>query len=451
MKTRGKMLLLYVICLLIISCKKNTGNEPSEISTSRIPDNRSRIAALTKEVAEVLQQVYADIGSCNEVFAAIFSGYYEDERVLLKDLLNPAGSELYRAPAFQIFKVDTGRFRKKFCEIIEKGNYPLLNSELRYVPVRKINAAPSFHQYTVQLDDAVVGVLSGGQLISIYFPYSENFANFKLDESIPPDNKLAIIKKPTLVHTDRDADFAPGKAPYYCPGKPNNLCYINVNVDDNYAEARPTHIVTIGARIRESLEAAVTKPELVSRVYHGSSKLVRQMDKLISFTGNGGGSEIKVCRINGYLRRTDEQISDFAGDIVTLYYTRADISKKRWKRVYSIWDPNWNYQDIEQIYAVYEDDNNAVKTISGALTTTLSLPANLGKAEGDIGFKIQVTTQDEIITQRKLDRKSYFRDGQNNQGWGFLPDPNDFHIGVKDWPVIDGGSIWQYTIPYRIY
>jgi hypothetical protein len=107
------------------------------------------------------------------------------------------------------------------------------------------------------------------------------------------------------------------------------------------------------------------------------------MDKLISFTGNGGGSEIKVCRINGFLKVQDEQITDFAGAVTTVHNTRADSRKKRWKRLFSVWDPNWNYQDIEQIYAVYEDDNMGSKTITGSLTTTVNLPGKIGKKEGE--------------------------------------------------------------------
>ena len=67
---------------------------------------QAQVAAVTKEVAEVLQQVYADRQAYIEVNAAIFRGHYYDERILLKDLL----------------KRDTGSFRRKFCEIIEKGN-----------------------------------------------------------------------------------------------------------------------------------------------------------------------------------------------------------------------------------------------------------------------------------------------------------------------------------------
>jgi hypothetical protein len=288
--------------------------------------------------------------------------------------------------------------------------------------------------------------------LAIYFPYSENFANSAIVATLPVNSKFEVMFRPVVVNTDREADEVPGREPYYClTGGVNNVCYRNILVNDAFAEQRATHIVTIGAEIHQPDTNPVLKSEMVTRAYHGTSRLTRQMDKLISFTGNGGGSEIKVCRINSFLKTTEEHITDFAGDIVTVHYTRADIRKQRWKRVFSVWDPNWNYQDIEQIYAVYEDDNKGSKTFSGTLKTTISLPGKLGKGEGDVGYKIVVSSQDEIITQRKMDRKSYLRDGLNNQGWGFIEDGADFLPAKANWPVFDGGSIWQYTFPYRIF
>lgn len=452
MKTQNRLLVLYVILMMAVACKKKLGDDHPVIPSPVFSDSRNKIAAVTKEVSEILEQVYEDDLAYSEVNAAIYSGYYEDERVLLKDLLFPETSDLYKNEKFKQSKANTGSFRRRFCEILEKGAYPLLSAELSPVLNKRIPSLPYVISNESQIgNETTASVLSSGQPVSIYFPYSENFINI-LNDSFPTNSKLAILKKATIVYTDREADSAPARAPYYCPGGgPGNVCYTNLTIDDAFAESRITHIVTIGANIRDASETDVAKTELVNRIYHGSSKLTRQMDKLISFTGNGGGSEIKVCRINGYLKRTDEHVTDFAGDVVTVYYTRADIRKKRWKRVFSVWDPNWSYQDIEQVYAVYEDDNIGSKTITGSFTTTLNLTGKLGQVEGNLGFKIEVLSQDEIITQRKLDRKSYFRDGLNNQGWGFLSDPNYFLAVSKDWPVYDGGSVWQYTLPYKIY
>jgi hypothetical protein len=436
---------------MTISCKKKLGEENPIISPD-ISDSRNRIAAVTKEVSDILEKVYEDNRAYSEVNAAIYSGYYEDERVLLKDLLFPETSDLYRSANFRAFKVDTGIFRKRFCEIIEKGRYPLISSELAKAMRKKIATSPLIvANEVIIVNDTAPSILSAQQPLSIYFPYSENFVSIQTNDSFPLNGKLAMMKKATIVYTDREADSAPGREPYICSGGGGSLCYRDVTVDDDFAEIRPAHIITFGADIHDVSDNEIPKTELVSRIYHGSSKLTKQLDKLISLTGNGGGSEIKVCRINGYLNKRDEQITNFEGDVVTVYYTRADIRKRRWKRVFSVWDPNWNYQDIEQIYAVYEDDTQGSKTLTGSLTTTMDLPAKFGKVVGDLGFKIEVLSQDEIITQRKLDRKSYFRDGLNNQGWGFLSDANDFLPVSKDWPVLDGGSIWQYTLAYRIY
>lgn len=442
--------MIYSLLLLTVACRKNLTDNVTLEPHNDLAERQVRVAALTKEVSRALEEVYRDNKACAEVSAAILSGYYTDERVLLKDLLLPAASPLYKTENFRKMNVDTGVFSKRFCEIIERGDYPLLSSELQRVPLLKKSANTTAVSSDAILPVDYVSVFSGSQLISVYFPYSENFTNLADVSKLAPDNKIAIMLKPTIVYTDRDGDAGPGRDAYYCPGSPGNICYRDVLVDDAYAEKNPTHIITVGADIQPAAPVAVPKNDLVTRIYSGACRLTRQMDKFISFTGNGGGSEIKVCRINAYLRRADEHISDFSGDIVTLNFSRGDIRNKRWKRVYTVWDPNWNYQDIEQIYAVYEDDNMGSASFSGSLTTNLTLPGKLGKAEGKIGFGIEVKTQDEIITQRKLDRKSYLRDGYNNQGWGFYADADDFLTG-KDWPIFDGGAIWQYTLPYRIY
>jgi hypothetical protein len=423
-----KIKLIAISLLVLTACKKEF-TKPEHIV---LQSQQSRVAAVTKEVAEILQQVYTDQKAYMEVNAAIFRGHYCDERILLKDLL----------------KVDTSRFKHKFCEILEKGNYPIVTSEL--ASVLKLKKGLNTAGNMVLAEDSTASVLSTVNPIAIYFPYSENFINGYTYDTVLPDNQIANLVKPTIVYSDREADTGPGKKPVFCTTSPNKLCYVDVLVNDQYAEVFPTHIVTVGAIVRTDVPA-VLKTELVTRTYHGWSRLTQQMDKLISFTGNGGGSEIKVCRINGFLKMSDEQITNFAGDVITLQYTRADIRKKRWKRVFGVWDPNWNYQDIEQVYAVYEDDTKGTRTITGSLKTTVNLPGKTGKTEGDLGFRIELTSQDEVITQRKFDRKSFLRDGMNNQGYGFIADANDFLPTGKDWPVIDGGAIWSYTFPYRIY
>jgi hypothetical protein len=442
-----KMIMRYLVLLLSlvlsIGCKKEieSGGPGSGSNPSSIP---AESAGVILEVAQVLEDVYRSRQAVDEVEAAIQSGYYLDERVLLRDLLFPETSDLYKLRIFIDRKIDTGAFRRAFCREVSEGNYPKLKSELGFL-LKERGSNNGGVASNARIENGI-SVLSGSYPVAIYFPYSENFPYSRIT-----DPRLSVPRKPTIVAADRDADNGPGKAPFFCHSNPEFTCYRDVIVNDDYAYVKATHIITTGAELNPGVSLTAPPNANVNRVYHGASKLTRQMDRLISIMGNGGGSEIKVCRINGYLRRQDEQIDDFAGDVVTLHYSRGDIRNRRWKRVYSVWDPNWNYQDIEQIYAVYEEDTKGSRTIDGSLRTSLTIPGRSGKVEGDIGFKIQISTQDEVITQRKIDRKSYFYDALNNQGWGFLPDPADFLIGNRDWPVYDGGSIWQYTFPYRVY
>src|ERR1044072_404478 len=100
MKTK----LIVFALMLFAACKKDYRSAGTTITQSR----QSQVAAITKEVAEILQQVYTDNEAYIEVNAAIYRGRYIDERIPLKNLL----------------KRDTGRFRRKFCEILNSGNYP---------------------------------------------------------------------------------------------------------------------------------------------------------------------------------------------------------------------------------------------------------------------------------------------------------------------------------------
>lgn len=444
---------ILIICL-VFSCRKDHLNSDNVIHRS--PDTpgavnkEKKIVAFNKEVANVLMQVYKNDSALIEVNATIYCGYYADERVLLKDLLNPASSGLYRSDKFLRLKTDTGIFRRTFCEIIEKNPYPLINDFLSELNTKRTNPKASVSEdYNYQGED----FFSDEMAPAIYFPYSENFFGSNEVEDLSVES-LALMERPVIVSSDREADSGIGMEPYLCGGFDEEICYREVVVDDNFVGLRNTHIVTGGAtHLSEAESEQPAQATATSRVYTGWSRLTKQMDKLISLTGNGGGSEIRVGRVSGYLKTENEQVENFTGDMVMLFFTRGEISNGRWKRVYSIWDPNWNYQDAEQIYAVYEDDTRGEKSFSGSLNTAVNIPGkpSPGNAKGEVSYKITIPTQDEIILQRKLDRASFFRAGNIDQGNGFIEDDDDFLSGNQDWPIYDGGAVWGYTMPNQIY
>ncbi|MEP7256987.1 MAG: hypothetical protein ABI687_01330, partial [Flavitalea sp.] len=416
--------------------------------------NKNKVSRidLNREIAAILERIYYYPEVYYEVNAAIYSGYYEDERVLIKDLLFPQISGLYQHKRFKVFKSIAGRFRKFFMDEVKRGKYSLTQSALGEEEQKTVVTSEGLMPGRLQgLANPLLQTLLS---TAIYFPYSDNFTvqfTSLYNEMI---SKTVSVPAATIVSADRDADAAPGREAYSCGLGAVASCYKTVTVDDAYASAKATHIITSGAE-RSVADAAIEPVSgvAISRVYHGWSKLTQQLDKLISFTGNGGGSEIKIARISGYLQTKEQQVVSFSGDIATVYYKRGDIRYQRWKRVFSVWDVDWKEDNKEQVYAVYEDDTQGTKKLKGSLTTTINLPGkpSPGKTVADISFDVSVITQDEIITQRNIDRYSYFRDAKNNQGWGYLGDTNDFLSAGKDWPVLDGGAVWSYTLPNRGY
>lgn len=440
-----KNIALLVLCVIVMAaCRKHLENGPGPAGAAEAGVSRdSLIAGINREIAMILEQVYKHDSAYAEVNAAIRCGFYADERVLLKDLLFPESSELYRTEAFGNLHSATGVFKREFEAAMTEGNYPLLAAALARESAAPVVPMTGTVSNNLLIADQRAQVLSGPTAAAIYFPYSTNF-----------EGSTSSGLSATIVAADRDANTAPGREPYHCAEGAYGVCYKEVTVDDDYAEKRPTHIVENGARPR--ITGIADNPpatEKATRVYLGWARLTRQMDALISFTGNGGGSEIKVARLSGYLKKEDEQVTSFSGDVVTLDFSRGDIRRKTWKRIFSVWDPNWTKDDSQEVFAVYEDDTKGTKTFAGTLSTTVSTggaPAR-NKAVGEISYKVQVMTQDDIITQRKYDRSSFFRDGMNNQGWGFIGDSNDFLPVNSDWPIFDGGTIWQYSMPWRMY
>ena len=191
--------------------------------------------------------------------------------------------------------------------------------------------------------------------------------------------------------------------------------YIQVLVNDDYAAANPTHRIGVnGIEGETTLFEAPPLPTAstgMSRVYVGEVICKNQYDKLISFTGNGGGSEIKFCRLSGYLKPVNGQVTTFE-DIISADISRYKIRKQNWLRLFAIWDASWNIENNEQVFAIYEEDNTNNVTFNGSLSTTLGT-GNSGSSggasvTGTIGYSITRQSQDDIIRQLKLSRSSYF-------------------------------------------
>lgn len=454
---------IALLTFALVACKKEIQIPPPDDASVVFPENDKdkKQVSVIKEVADILKSVYKNPKAYYEVNATIYSGHYADERVLLKDLLFPETSSLYKSEKFKSFKAPVGEFKKEFIDKLNKGNYPNL------IEAFGPSTSEAYRMATIIPTDTAREIFSNSNGVSIYFPYSENFGSNFSTSYFDNINTDPFGDFATIVSADREADAAPGQEPYRKKSYDDNgdivwsVEFNTVTVNDDYADLHPTHIVGVGAEPTKVMQDPPPPSTSINRVFLGWSRInnKRQYDRLISFTGNGGGSEIKVCRISGYLQFQNQQVTNFTGDQFEVSFRRREINNGTWKRVYGVWDPDWVVGNTEQIMAVYEEDTEGTGTFTGSLSTTVKVDTNT-TATASVGFSVTVKTQDELLLQSKYSRASYFGAAKSDQGWGFqLCDTRKgscrydetFLPSGQYWPKYNEGANWNFTWPYNSY
>lgn len=183
----------------------------------------------------------------------------------------------------------------------------------------------------------------------------------------------------------------------------------------------------------------------VKQVYIGDLRINdHQFDRLISFTGNGGGSEIRFTRADGYLKVDDGQVL-----LADMYFTsikevsRGDIRKSHWVNVSYEWDGDWEQDNLQQNLAIYEEDNRNNSTFNGSLSTTITAaltPVTVTAARS-VGFSISFKSDDDLIRQINYNRDVFFILNRTN-----------LEGEMKDgWPVRDKNGTVSYTLNDRTY
>lgn len=398
--------------------------------------------------------MYKDPIALYEVNAAIYSEFYEDETVLLKDLLYPEWSRLYQTEKFKARKPRTGAFRSKFIDQFNKAEYPNLRKALgNSVGQFELNGLSS---PSPNIPDTAMEIFTNSAGVNIYFPYSENFGSNFTPTWFDNINHPEWGPLATIVTADREADTGPGQQPFrvFRNGK-GEIRYRTVTVSDSYANSNMTHIIGIGAEpalIQQPPPPA--PPPGVNRVYIGEVKCNYNHDKFISSQGRGGGNDVQIMRISGYLQNVNSQVTTWSGDIIPMKFKRKDVRDKRFKRTLSIWDADWRSDNFEQVLVIYEDDDNITKTITETLSTTLNLDPILTVGT-TITTNVTIPNADVIMRQMKISRNGYFATAWFDQGWGYRPDltflpPNSAH----GWAIYEGantGSLVSWTWPYSVF
>lgn len=462
---KSKIITTFILCTSILSCKKDFSAtsliDKGKLDQSKVyrypnTEKEKQLVRNLELVSIVLKELYKNQSNIKIVNAAVFSKIYSDESILLKDLIFYNNSQLNKNKEFQNYckkwELSLEKFSTEFWEKAKNLNSPNFDFFLR-------NLNNTYSSSNSNLQNASQNSNSGdgnsyGDQVTVYFPYSENF------EPVIEGEYYAPIT--SLVTATADADEGWGELPYYINGV--FQYYIPVVVNDDYAYANPTHIIGLNGVEPYDIIASSTPPPPVAppgvnRVYVGDGLCRIQYDRFISFTGNGGGSEIKYCRLSGYLQPINGQVSSFQ-DIISVNFSRNEIRNEYWRNLSAIWDDDWVNTDIEQVFAIYEEDNTNTKTFNGSLATTVSVPATstapAGNSTGTIGFSVTVQSQDEIIRQLKITRNSYFSGAYQDQGLGYSGNTLFLPLPIQHgWPFYDAkpsvGANVGWTWPYNIY
>lgn len=445
-----------IFLLFLFSCKKEIQSinenvktlDESKIYKRPTTEKEKLLVENLGKVTDIFKELYKNESNIKLVNAAIYSRAYTDESVLLKDLIYPTEGIIIQNKKFNVLTTKWGvsinAFANNFWNEVKKKNDKPLEAFLDKLVTENTSLLSSSSS---ENDPAYQ--------VTVYFPYSEEFA-------APDDGYFSPIT--SLVTATADADEGWGYLPFY-DNSGILQYYIQVLVNDEYALANPTHI--IGVNGIEPDPVAYEAPPLptattgASRVFVGEVVSKLFYDRLISFTGNGGGNEIRIGRINGYLAPVNGQITSFSNDIISAHITRFNIFFKNWKTLMSAWDFNWAPQNLEQVFAVYEEDNMNTKTFNGSLNTTLSNSGgNSGNATvtGNINYSVTITSQDEIIRQLKMSRNAYFTSAFEDQGHGYSP--NDTFLPLPfthGWPTYEvnyytkAGADFGWIMPYKLF
>jgi hypothetical protein len=169
-------------------------------------------------------------------------------------------------------------------------------------------------------------------------------------------------------------------------------------------------------------------------------KCTKQYDRLISISGNGGGSEVRFTRSDGFLKVADGQVQADSYIVGEGSISRKNIKDPVFVSYDVEWDGDWEPTNIEQNLAIYEEDNRNTVEISGEISTTLKLGI-FNFTIKPIAYKVTIKSDDPIIKQTNFKHDVFFALNRTNLE----------ALMIDGWPVRDRNAKVSFTLMDRTF
>lgn len=449
-KIKISIFVMSMTIIIVIGCKKNEFGQmeqkqeikvdPTKIQYLPQTASEKKLVENIDKLSGILKIIYSEHGNLNVVNAAVFAKAYTDESILIKDLIFPETSILINNKRFAKVigdpLVNLNTFAKAFWAEVNKKGDGEFNDFLSSLKPDRSNS--------IILNE--IGNSLGENGVGIYFPYYDEFID---DNYTSPPSVVSVIA------ATADSDEGIGEIPVF-----NSIGQVagfnQVLINDDYVSLNPTHIIGVNG-IEPWDDGGITTmnayppgdpidlpnlPREVKQVHLGSVKIHgKQYDKLISFTGNGGGSEIIFTRSDGFLKVLDGQVQAENFSTPEKTVSRKSIRDYKWVDFSHEWDGDWEVNNHRQVFAIYENDNRNTSEISGKISTTVKLTDLVTLTVDLISWKITFKSDDPIIKQEEMKRESFFALNRTNL-------TGEMYQG---WPVRDRLGPLSYTLNDRTY
>jgi hypothetical protein len=381
-----------------------------------------------KHISYILTEVIKIEGITQEVMDGVKSGYYDDESIILKDLLNPEQSPIV------LFKQNaaTMQFAQVFQQTFNANVYMFAQNYANITYQQLLDF--------IQEDN-----------VAIYFPYSDNFQGTEF---------------PTLTYnTIKERDDNVGYASVISGGRIDSFTPVTVN--DVYASTNATWVLKNRSRGNSKIEdpcdgcggggwespvevdsAVVTpceffqNPDKIYEIYVGHIRAIRHMDPFFGFN-NSGGAEVIITR-GHVIQNLNNQPSGDTKEVHLPKITRKQSKDKVWITVYRSYQTDWDPQDRQFVLGCYENDDKDPWTITGSAKLTVQIDSTTSLELSATATK-EFKSVNGVQFQHELERCNYFKTAHiatniTGDGMGGL------YEGWRRWV----GKDCEFTLTYNI-